>query len=704
MTKPKRKKNRTATSDPPQKASRESKPPSPSSHTRPSVATGVCGWRAVGILAIIHVALAVSSAVHKSPTFDEMAHFTGGHHYWLYNDYRLNPENGNLSQRLAAFLPALTGNFSFPEAGNRVWERADVWMIGYPFFYQLGNDPERMLMLGRVVIVLLGVGILVLVFAWSRDLFGRRGGMISLIVAAFSPTLLAHDRLTTSDVCLSLTFLIALYCLWTALHRISIGSLAASTLAMAAVILAKMSGVLIVPIAFLLLALIGWRRPAPEVSIGVLATLQKRRGNLALWLAFVCVHAAVVFVVIWAAYGFRYNGLNRQAIPIGSYQSTWEDVTERGEGVVPRILTVVKNAKLLPEAFLFGFAHVATETQGRPAFVNGRHSHDGFWYFFPYCFLVKTPTPILALLFLSLVGLCSRLRSRDQSGSGEADVQEPFWLRTAPLWLFVVMYGAVSLASNLNIGHRHILPLYPPLFILVGAAAWFCDGFPRTGKPLVALCAAGLLAGNLMVWPNYLAYFNVLAGGPANGYKRLVDSSLDWGQDLAQLKDWLRRHHDMDDDNSDQNVYLAYFGTGSPEYYRIEATNLPGYFDFGRERSFGQLAGGVYCISATILQSMYTSAFGPWTDAYEAQYQELLVVSSEFEATADDPAERNRLLRQRGPAFWNQTLDLFERFRLARVCAHLRRREPDDHVGYSILIYRVSHSDAAAFVSGPAPL
>src|SRR5439155_13724202 len=126
--------------------------------------------------------------------------------------------------------------------------------------------------------------------------------------------------------------------------------------------------------------------------------------------------------------------------------------------------------------------------------------------------------------------------------------------RAAPLLVLLGVYWAAALVSHLNIGHRHLLPIYPPLFILAGGA------LPRLRVPLAALAVAeGLLA-----WPHYLAYFNPIAGGARNGYRHLVDSSLDWGQDLPGLQ----RHHP---------AYLAYFGTGSPRYYGIVASLLPSF-------------------------------------------------------------------------------------------------------------------------------
>ena len=169
------------------------------------------------------------------------------------------------------------------------------------------------------------------------------------------------------------------------------------------------------------------------------------------------------------------------------------------------------------------------------------------------------------------------------------------------------LLGQRRFSSKLNIGHRHILPTYPAMFILAGAAA---IGSSRRGRLRWAMLGgrAGVRAwpGGRMFChvPALLGLFQPIAGGPSNGYRHLVDSSLDWGQDLPGLKRWLTEH---DLDGPDKTpVYLAYFGTASPAYYQISATELCGL----RATLPSHLTGGVYCISATDLQRVYDGPQG----------------------------------------------------------------------------------------------
>ena len=192
---------------------------------------------------------------------------------------------------------------------------------------------------------------------------------------------------------------------------------------------------------------------------------------------------------------------------------------------------------------------------------------------------------------------------------------------------------------------------------------------------------------SVRVSPAYLSYFNQLAGGPARGYTHLVDSSLDWGQDLARLEQWLAERRDTD--LRDRPVYLAYFGSGDPDNSGIQATLLPGYLDWRDKIDFQPLQPGTYCISATMLQSVYGLAYGPWSEQYEQLYRRYASLLAKSYGTRVPL----KSIRQGRNDQQHRMIYEFEQLRLARLCAHLRRREPDERVACSILIYHVSDDE-----------
>ncbi len=250
-------------------------------------------------------------------------------------------------------------------------------------------------------------------------------------------------------------------------------------------------------------------------------------------------------------------------------------------------------------------------------------------------------------------------------------------------------------STRLNIGHRHLLPLYPAIFILCGSCAWFFK--PHRSKiaaTLVCLLISWQVFSSFSVRPHYLAYFNESVGGPANGYKHMVDSSLDWGQDLPELKSWISQL--PSDQAQRSNLYLAYFGTARPAYYGIDATILP-------EERYGaplsSLGPGIYCVSATILQHVYEVERGPWAAVYEKAYQSGLAWSGSREANDSSLVAVNSAAPETDKR--STRLQTFRALRFGRLCAYLRHQKPIADVGYSILVFRLSQADIDAALNGP---
>jgi hypothetical protein len=268
-----------------------------------------------------------------------------------------------------------------------------------------------------------------------------------------------------------------------------------------------------------------------------------------------------------------------------------------------------------------------------------------------------------------------------------------------PLAALFAVYWLTSLTSHLNIGHRHILPTYPVLFIAAGwLGRWLHRRHWLAGGLILALAGWHVVESG-RIRPDYLAYFNQLGGGPAQGWRQLVDSSLDWGQELPGLARWLAVNNPGP---APAPVYLAYFGTGDPAYEGIRATALPSLPEVGPDRPWHALTRGVYCVSATMLQQVYSPLQGSWTPQNEQEYQQLHRSEAAFLAYQNDPGQRTALLREATADQWKSTWRRYEVLRFARLCYYLRVRPPDAMIGYSILIYHLTQKDIDAAVNGPA--
>lgn len=669
-------------------------------------------WRvtaAVIGLCLIHYFLAVASARNKSCTYDEIAHLTRGYSYKITDDFRLGPPHPPLAHYWAA-LGGAGLNVKFPKLDQSAWHTSNMWEIGRQFFYyrNMGNADiiDTLLFRGRAMIAIWSVACGLLVYFGSSRLFGTTGGLMSLTLYAFSPTMLAHARLVTTDMAVTLFMLSSLSAIAWVLSRISPASVLVGGISLAGLFLAKMSAVLIVPVG-LLLILIRVIHPSPvTVKLGPRErVIASRLAKLGCWLGVMVVWMLMAWMGIWTAYGWRYEGMqNAQPgryysnYPIKPGKTEWE-TSLRSLDHLAGPINWLRSNRVLPEPYLYSIVYGAQTARGRNAFLCGEVNILGFRSYFPIAFAIKTPLPLMALLILSIVALIWRRRNRPPGREQPHPPPVSAWIRTAPLWVFFVVYWIASFRSHLNIGHRHLLPIYPMLFILCGASASLLRARPVWMRVATPALAGLFVIGSLAAFPNYLAYFNWIVGGPKNAHRHLVDSSLDWGQDLPGLKRYLDR---LRADGDTRPAYVSYFGSGhqlAVSHHGIDATHLPMNLANDATGDYA-LHPGVYCISATVLQQLYYSAGEHrWTPKLEEEYQRHRASVAAFLQAPNTVDARSAFATGQFPGVFRR----YDRLRLGRLCAVLRQRKPFDQVNYSILIYNLDESTLNEALEGPAP-
>ncbi|GAB1490061.1 phospholipid carrier-dependent glycosyltransferase [Opitutaceae bacterium] len=659
---------------------------------------------ALGALCLLHVWMAASISRQFSTTADEIAHITAGYAYWTQHDYRFQPENGNLPQRWAA-LPLVVRGESFPAQPDEAWATADVWSVGRAFFYGEGNDLPSLLASARLMIALLSGALCCLIFIWTRALLGSCAGWIALTLAVFSPTLLAHGGLATSDTSAALGFVATILAWSRLMQRVTPGRTVMVGLMAGGLALSKYSAVLFAPVALIILTVRLTRRsPVPFVWRGSVHRFTHARRLFPLGGATFCA-LAVAVTVIWGAYGFRFSASDR---PEARFIQTWDEVllrtpstpplapangrtasvvTPLRPGLIQHTVAWMRDRRLLPEAYLYGLAFVDKHARSRLAYFAGEYRTDGWWEFFPTAFLLKTTLPTLALLGLGIAALLTS-PSRRRSA----------WLyRLTPVLALLLVYGGFSLQSRLNIGHRHLLPLYPAVFLLAGASALAIRRW-RWLPVVIGLLLIWHIRESVWIRPHYLAYFNPIGGGPEKAHRLFVDSSLDWGQDLPGLRAWLAEQA------HDERVYLSYFGSGDPVHEGITATRFgDGYFDWAARTTPPSLGGGIYCISATMFRRVYTHVRGPWDDAYEQAYQQLRTWLRAAEATAPGSLPRDIDGSALAEEEIRARLFRYEQLQFGRLCHFLEQRQVDAAIGYSILIFRLTEDEVQHALYGPLP-
>ncbi|MCA1583253.1 MAG: glycosyltransferase family 39 protein [Acidobacteria bacterium] len=522
--------------------------------------------------------LASVSLTLDSPTFDEPTHLLAGVSYLQTGDFRLNPEHPPLAKMWAA-LPLVASGVEHIDPTAIRWRRARQREMGFEFVNGRFEDRQRLdpnarLVPARLAMVAVGLLLLGVIYLWSRELWGPRGGRLSLVLAALSPTMLAHSRLVTTDVPAALGFAATLWCFWRFCRNPSLARALALGVVLGSALLVKFSTVMLPPMLIGLLAVWVIVPPAGNVASWTrLRRLTTGIGALAL--------AAVVSVaVVWAGYGFRYKAMRTPDAVMD-----WPAPSD----TLQRSLTWVRHSRLLPEAYLYGISYVLSKADRR-TFLNGRILEHGSHLYFAEAFALKS-TP--ALLAFSAWLLWRAVRGR-WSFDG--------W----SLFIPIAVYGLVAVLSPLNIGHRHLLPVYAWLFIALGALASGVQT-SRVATIAMAFLIAAHALSSASAFPRYLAYFNVLAGGSARGWHYLVDSNIDWGQDMRRLRAWM-------DENAVPRIYLAYFGSADPATYGIRYRPIVMVEDFEERRPAYPEPSEYFAVSVTLLQGLYVTSpeVGQW--------------------------------------------------------------------------------------------
>jgi 4-amino-4-deoxy-L-arabinose transferase-like glycosyltransferase len=488
----------------------------------------------VASLLIAHSAIAFTATLDASATFDEVLHIASGLSYWTTDDYRLQPENGNLPQRWCA-LPLVALGYRLPE-DEVAWRQSDSFQLGRSLLYGSGHDPAVILSAARAMAAVWSAALCLVVYLWSRSLFGHGGGLVSLGLAAFWPALVAHGPLATSDACGSLFFTLGAWSLWNLVNRVTVGSLIAASVAVGLAAIAKHSCVLLAPLAGLFVIIMAAsRRPLP-LSMADFSTMFVDRGRKAAVMAASLVGPLLAAVfMIWASCGFRYRAFADEAALAEFFRfPTLADCVGYAGGV-GMLCEHLANWQILPESWLWGMSQVVARAQSREAFAIGEHSMLGWWWFFPLCLAIKNTLPSLVLAGFGVTRAASLVVTRL---ARRLALDDEAW-NVLPLLVWLVILWPTFLTCHLNIGERHLLPSYPPLMILAGGC-WRAATVPW--RKLLICGLVGLHAVDVASrYPSSLAYFNQFVPR-GEEHRWLVDSSLDWGQDLDRLRRWSERH------------------------------------------------------------------------------------------------------------------------------------------------------------------
>lgn len=447
------------------------------------------GAASVLILLALFAGLSIWEMSGDSTTIDERIHIPAGYAYWKDREFRLNPEHPPLVKLLAS-APLLAMNLRTPptkpdssDINQDEYKAFDTYQTAFGSEFLFTQDADRILFWGRLPMVVLGLLLAFLVFWWSWKLHGDYGaGLVSLLLIALEPTIVAHSHYVTTDVAVSSFSVMTMFFLWSFSRDGKVLYLFFASLGLGLALAAKFSAIFLLPVFFFLLPF-QW----PSQGLQGLSFLGDPHSFRTRILTAACA-GLIALITVQASYLFSPD--------LSLYLKGLRSV----------------NANHLPNFF---------------AYVNGSFVAGGVWWYALYAFLLKTPLPTIIAMILAGVFILKTRRSMPQGLS--------FALLPALVYTLAVCFFAD------NLGVRYMIPVTAFLLVVAGGCRSILTG-SRGAKLFGAALALWLMVSVLRVSPHYIAYFNELTGGPENARYYLGDSNVDWGQDLERLMAYLRKN------------------------------------------------------------------------------------------------------------------------------------------------------------------
>lgn len=479
----------------------------------------------VPLILLIVTGIGLSLAWQTSMTTDEGIHTASAYlAIKRGGDFRFDPEHPFLF-KFATAVPLLGLPLNYPQDDAKLWQAAepsyyDSWQESRAWanqwFYESGNNAQLMIFLARLPGVLVLVALVWLVWFTTKTWFGERAARWAILFAAFSPTLLIHGSFTNTDVPVAFTSLLCVYTLWRYGEAPSIKRTVWAALSIAACLLTKHSGV-----AFALIT-----------SLWLLMLVQQHRVSWKQFWGHGAVSTGIIWASIWLCYTFQ-SPLNPTgfppSFPFSEVQSGLADVGLTINGLSQFL------HYLLPSPYIKGLLMVlGSNKYGRATFLLGQQLPRGVWYYFPVLILLKTQLVAILAAGTLLGYFYKRIISvRTWQSSTQIIV------------LTGTVYALAALDSKVDLGIRHISPLFPLFFIGLGSGLAIVQQELKFRWLPLAILPLYILP---VLWQhdNLLGFSNILVGRPHDAWHSFNDSNLDWGQQsqaLISKADELLRGH-----------------------------------------------------------------------------------------------------------------------------------------------------------------
>lgn len=484
-----------------------------------------------------------------SQTTDEAVHVSAGYTYWTKGDFRFNPEHPPLVKLLSA-LPLVFMNLEVPDDA-KYWDKAaefyyDSWLenrqYGEEFFYSLGNDADQMLFVSRFGPILLTLILGISIFCIANKYWGEKAALAALTLYCFNPIVMAHGHLVTTDIAISLGFLLSIYATIEYLKSQKISNFLFLVFVLSVAFLSKFTAVILVPCFFAIFV--------------YYAFILKKIDKVRIYRTFggMLLSFVAVMLMVFACYGFDYKPagdtteFRRMIGSDPNVRASLADTLDKVEGV--RLV-------LIPKYFFKGLSLVVGHTQiGHSAYLMGMISRTGWWYYFPIVFLAKN-----SIFFITVfaIALYFGIKFKDKDGLSQM------------LLVAALVYFLFSMMSKANLGVRHILPFI--ILICMYISRIFSLKTIQKIFWMVGLVVI-IVAESIFAFPYYLSFFSTAAGGATSGYLVASDSNSDWGQDVKRIKNFINKNQQEISKCNALYVNYGWNGDAALDYYSISRASL----------------------------------------------------------------------------------------------------------------------------------
>ncbi|MGE3313942.1 MAG: glycosyltransferase family 39 protein [Planctomycetaceae bacterium] len=469
----------------------------------------------VAALLALHVALVAVGNFRHSPNLMEAADLPAGLFHLESGSFQLREVNPPLVRLIAAIPAKFAGATQEWRSVSSFPEKRCEFAVAQDFIEANGEQVFTLFAMSRLACIpftVLGAGICGI---WARRLYGPWPGVLAVGLWCFDPTILGHAATMNPDVPAAAMGITSIYFFarWNDEPSWRRGILAALFLGLA--LLTRTTLWMLLPVQL----------------VAGLWSIRKRSGGIsAFQLAAMFGGAIYLFNLGYGFEGtacplFRFSFVSKA---FGGPEAGLDAPSNRFKESALSMIPLPLPAPFVQGVDLQRFDFENSDGRFR-SYLRGRWSERGWWYYYLYGLAVKWPLGTWALALLAVFEKLRSIFRREHSPPGELHC----------LICGLAILAAVSSQSGFSMHFRYVLPMFPFAFLLMSRVA---SSKSHAIRIVVATSFVFSTGASLASYPHTLSYFNRIAGGPANGHAHLLHSSIDWGQDLLEFRDWIRQH------------------------------------------------------------------------------------------------------------------------------------------------------------------